>query len=179
MKIRVNAAKLRLYKLGTESPGQNDRKIRITVSQLKLNGPGRRARPDSNKVVMLDSKMVDAKDPGWLSLDVTGAVSRWHKHTHKPMALMLQVEDDKRKSLLPNSYIQPLNCDAGGRRTRGWEGGEIFDENISDPDTDSLTSHPAPLINGQNLFASLNKNNQPLIDVSTVEVVVCSYLRAR
>ena len=101
MEIRVNAAKLRLYKLGTESPGQNDRKIRITVSQLKLNGPGRRARPDSNKVVMLDSKLVDAKDPGWVSLDVTEAVVRWFKHTHKPMALMLQVEDDKRKSLLP------------------------------------------------------------------------------
>lgn len=149
-------------------------KIVITVSQLKLNVPGRRARPDSNKVVMLDSKLVDAKDPGWVSLDVTEAVVRWHKHTHKPMALMLQVEDDKRKSLLPNSYIQPLNCKAG-ERVRGWAGGKIFDENIADPHTDSLTSHPAPLINGQNLFASLNKNNQPLIDVSTVEVVVGSY----
>ena len=43
---------------------------------------------------------------------------------------------------------------------------------VLDPNTqlDSLTSQPAPLINGENLLASLNKNNQPLIDISTVEV---------
>ena len=115
----VNAAKLRLYKLGTDSSGQVDRKIRITVSQLKLEP--RRPHGKGGKPVMLDSMMVDARGPGWLSLDVTGAVSKWHKHPHKPMALMVQVEDDKRKSLLPNSYIQPLDCDAGGGRERGRE----------------------------------------------------------
>ena len=116
----VNAAKLRLYKLGTDSSGQVDRKIRITVSQLKLEP--RRPHGKGGKPVMLDSMMVDARGPGWLSLDVTGAVSRWHKHTNKPMALMVQVEDDKKKSLLPNSYIQPLNCDTGVGREGGREG---------------------------------------------------------
>ena len=87
------------------------------MSQLKLDNPGKRSRPrNSNKVVMLDSKMVEAAQPGWVSLDVTGAVKRWHNHTHRPMALMLQVEDDKRKSLLPNDYIQPLSCDNGRKR---------------------------------------------------------------
>lgn len=139
--ISVNAAKLRLYKLGSD--GLTGKKIRITVSQLKLESPG--IRP-ANKVVMLDSKMVDTTEAGWISLDVTGAVKIWHNHPHRPMALMLQVEDDKRRSLLPNSYFQPLSCDAG-----------------------PTTSQPAPLINGENILGSLNKNNQPLIDISTLE----------
>ena len=111
--ISVNAAKLRLYKLGSD--GQQGKKIRITVSQLKLESPGSRVprQRSPNTVVMLDSKMVDTTEAGWISLDVTGAVERWHRHTHRPMALMLQVEDDKRRSLLPNSYLQPLTCDAG------------------------------------------------------------------
>ena len=118
----MNAAKLRLYKLGSD--GQPGKKIRITVSQLKLESPGSRpSRPrSSNTVVMLDSKMVDTTEAGWISLDVTGAVERWHRHTHRPMALMLQVEDDKRRSLLPNSYLQPLACDAGKGGGRGGGG---------------------------------------------------------
>ena len=82
--ISVNAAKLRLYKLGSQS--LSEKKIRITVSQLRLEAPGKRSkhRPSKvNKVVMLDSKMVDAGEPGWISLDVTGAVKRWFTHTHR------------------------------------------------------------------------------------------------
>ena len=111
--ISVNAAKLRLYKLGSD--GQQGKKIRITVSQLKLESPGIRSSRlrSPTRPVMLDSKMVDTTLPGWISLDVTGAVERWHRHTHHPMALMLQVEDDKKRSLLPNSYLQPLSCEAG------------------------------------------------------------------
>ena len=111
--ISVNAAKLRLYKLGSD--GQAGKKIRITVSQLKLESPGNRSsRPRSaNKVVMLDSKMVDTTEAGWISLDVTGAVERWHRHTHHPMALMLQVEDERKRSLLPNRYLEPLSCEPG------------------------------------------------------------------
>jgi len=105
----------------------------------------------------LDSKMVETTEAGWISLDVTGAVERWHRHTHHPMALMLQVEDDKRRSLLPNSYLQPLSCETDP------PSGQAGLDNVR------LTSQPAPLINGENLLASLNKNNQPLIDISTVE----------
>ena len=118
--ISVNAAKLRLYKFG--SGGLPGKKIRITVSQLKLESPGSRLIRSRSAPVMLDSKMVDTTEAGWISLDVTGAVERWHRHTHRPMALMLQVEDDKRRSLLPNSYLQPLACDAGKGGGRGGRG---------------------------------------------------------
>ena len=124
--ISVNAAKLRLYKLG--SGGLPGKKIRITVSQLKLESPGTRPARIPSAPVMLDSKMVDTTEPGWISLDVTGAVERWHNHKHRPMALMLQVEDNKRRSLLPNSYLQPLSCDAG---TAGSQGGQQDETSVS------------------------------------------------
>ena len=163
--ISVNAAKLRLYKLGSDGPGLTGKKIRITVSQLKLDSPGSRpAKPSTNKVVMLDSKMVDTTEAGWISLDVTGAVERWHRHTHRPMALMVQVEDDKRRSLEPNSYLQSLICDAGTVAACRSDSQFV----VLDPTT--AAPQPAPLINGENLLGNLNKNNQPLIDISTIEV---------
>ena len=159
----MNAAKLRLYKLGSD--GQPGKKIRITVSQLKLESPGSPSRlRSSNTVVMLDSKMVDTTEAGWISLDVTGAVERWHRHTHRPMALMVQVEDDKRRSLEPNSYLQSLICDAG--KVAACRSDSQFV--VLDPTT--AAPQPAPLINGENLLGNLNKNNQPLIDISTIEV---------
>ena len=169
--IRVNAAKLRLYKLGSD--GLPGKKIRITVSQLKLVNPGSITGPrDASRPVMLDSKMVDTTQAGWISLDVTGAVERWHRATHRPMALMLQVEDTKQRSLEPNSYLQPLTCEPGKvpARPQSSVGQFVASDPTRGQDSLGLTSQPAPLINGENLLASLNKNNQPLIDISTVEV---------
>ena len=136
------------------------------MSQLKLESPGSRVprQRSPNTVVMLDSKMVDTTEAGWISLDVTGAVERWHRHTHRPMALMVQVEDDKRRSLEPNSYLQSLICDAG--KVAACRSDSQFV--VLDPTT--AAPQPAPLINGENLLGNLNKNNQPLIDISTIEV---------
>ena len=162
--IRVHAAKLRLYNLGSDE-GLTGKMIRVTVSQLKLESPGRRpSRHFSNQVVMLDSRMVNTTEAGWISLDVTGAVERWHRHTHRPMALMVQVEDDKRRSLEPNSYLQSLICDAGTVAACRSDSQFV----VLDPTT--AAPQPAPLINGENLLGNLNKNNQPLIDISTIEV---------
>ena len=74
-KVQVNAAKLRLYKLGR---GRNT-KLRITVFWLKLRNLG--ISPATK--VMLDSVMEDGGSEGWVSLDVTGAVADWHRHQHK------------------------------------------------------------------------------------------------
>ena len=98
------------------------------MSQLKLESPGTRPARILPAPVMLDSKMVDTTEAGWISLDVTGAVERWHNHKHRPMALMLQVEDNKKRSLLPNSYLQPLSCDAG---TAGSQGGQQDETSVS------------------------------------------------
>lgn len=63
--------------------------------------------------VMLDAIVTDGSKPGWVSLDVTGAVSDWHAHQHRPMALMIKVEDERERQVYTNSLIQTLNCDNG------------------------------------------------------------------
>ena len=63
--------------------------------------------------VMLDSVMEDGASEGWVSLDVTGAVADWLKHQHKPMALMIKVEDDRQRELFSRSVMQTLTCDNG------------------------------------------------------------------
>ena len=62
---------------------------------------------------MLDAIVTDGSKPGWVSLDVTGAVSDWHAHQHRPMALMIKVEDERERQVYTNSLIQTLNCDNG------------------------------------------------------------------
>ena len=76
------------------------------------------------------------------------------------MALMVQVEDNKRRSLEPNSYLQPLICDAG----------KVAVGQASRPAGLDSLSLAGLLIDGENLLGNLNKNNQPLIDISTIEV---------
>lgn len=104
-KVQVNAAKLRLYKLGLG----RESKLRITVFWLKLRNSG--ISPATQ--VMLDSVMEDGASEGWVSLDVTGAVADWLKHQHKPMALMIKVEDDRQRELFSRSVMQTLTCDNG------------------------------------------------------------------
>ena len=104
-KVQVNAAKLRLYKLGRG----RESKLRITVFWLKLRNSG--ISPATQ--VMLDSVMEDGASEGWVSLDVTGAVSDWLKHQHRPMALMIRVEDDRQRELFSRSVMQTLTCDNG------------------------------------------------------------------
>ena len=116
-KVQVNAAKLRLYKLGR---GRNT-KLRITVFWLKLRNTG--IRPASK--VMLDSVMEDGGSEGWVSLDVTGAVADWHRHQHKPMALMIRVEDDRQRELFSRSVMQTLTCDNGNNTLIQIEGADI------------------------------------------------------
>ena len=101
----MNAAKLRLYKLGLG----RETKLRLTVFWLKLRNSG--ISPATQ--VMLDSVMEDGEGEGWVSLDVTGAVADWHKHPHRPMALMIRVEDDRQRELFTRSLMQTLSCDKG------------------------------------------------------------------
>ena len=63
--------------------------------------------------VMLDSVMEDSTVAGWVSLDVTGAVSDWHRHQHRPMALMIRVEDDRQREVRTQAVLTTLNCDSG------------------------------------------------------------------
>ena len=63
--------------------------------------------------VMLDSVMEDSTVAGWVSLDVTGAVSDWHRHQHRPMALMIRVEDDRQREVRTQAVLTTLNCDPG------------------------------------------------------------------
>ena len=62
---------------------------------------------------MLDAVVTDGSKPGWVSLDVTGAVVDWHSHQHRPMALMIKVEDDRQRELFSRSVMQTITCDNG------------------------------------------------------------------
>ena len=142
-KVQVNAAKLRLYKLGLG----RESKLRITVFWLKLRNSG--FVPATQ--VMLDSVMEDGASEGWVSLDVTGAVADWLKHQHKPMALMIKVEDDRQRELFSRSVIQTLTCD-NGKKAR------------------SSYHQPIPMFDESNHIQTHNAEKQPLIDVSTIEI---------
>ena len=57
--------------------------------------------------------MVLGSEPGWVSLDVQGAVNQWFLNQHEPMALMIKVEDDRENPLVAKLALQPLNCSNG------------------------------------------------------------------
>lgn len=146
-KVQVNAAKLRLYKLGLG----RESKLRITVFWLKLRNSG--ISPATQ--VMLDSVMEDGASEGWVSLDVTGAVADWLKHQHKPMALMIKVEDDRQRELFSRSVMQTLTCD----------------NEINSHLKRKLPYHqPIPMFDESNHIQTHNAEKQPLIDVSTIEI---------
>jgi len=167
-KLSINAAKLRLYKLGvpssTSSPNPNtdpnsspncppENKIRITVSWLKLRNTG--IRPANQ--VMLDSVMVDGSTPGWTTLDVTGAVRSWYQHQHMPMALMLEVEDIAKRDLNAKNYLQTIKCGLAGTKPTQSSGG-------------NYRAAPSPHLGGGPTLPSLNMDMQPLVDISTLEI---------
>ena len=113
-KVKVNAAKLRLYKLGVSSNSRQfgeTNNIRVTVFLLKLRNRQNRLKPADD--VMVDSDMFDSSIPGWLSLDVTSAVEFWHNHPHRPMGIMIRVEDDRGRPVPAKKVLQPLNCNMG------------------------------------------------------------------
>jgi len=168
-KLSINAAKLRLYKLGspspTSSPNSNpsssanpscppENKIRITVSWLKLRNTG--LRPANQ--VMLDSVMVDGSTAGWTTLDVTGAVRSWYQHQHMPMALMLEVEDIGKRDLNAKKYLQSIKCGQAGTKPTQSSGGNL------------LRTIPSPHMGGGPTIPSLNMDMQPLVDISTLEI---------
>lgn len=156
-KLSINAAKLRVYKLGVTSPTSSpncppENKIRITVSWLKLRNSG--IRPAEQ--VMLDSVMVDGSTPGWTTLDVTGAVQSWHQHQHMPMALMIEVEDISKRDLNAKRYLQSIKCGSAGIKPTLSSGGSW--------------AAPSPHVGGAPTIPRLNLDMQPLIDVSTLEI---------
>jgi hypothetical protein len=158
-KLSINAAKLRLYKLGVSSPTFSpncppENKIRITVSWLKLRNKG--IRPADQ--VMLDSVMVDGSTTGWTTLDVTGAVRSWHQHQHMPMALMLEVEDIGKRDLDAKKYLQTIKCGIAGTKPTQSSGGNFF------------RTAPSPSMGGGPTLPSLNLDMQPLVDISTLEI---------
>jgi len=158
-KLSINAAKLRLYKLGVSSPTSSpncppENKIRITVSWLKLRNTG--IRPAEQ--VMLDSVMVDGSIAGWTTLDVTGAVRSWYQHQHMPMALMLEVEDISKRDLNAKKYLQTIKCGLAGTKPTLSSGGDFF------------RTRPSPHLGGGPTIPSLNMDMQPLIDISTLEI---------
>jgi len=158
-KLSINEAQLRLYKLGVANPTSNpncppENKIRITVSWLKLKNSG--IRPAEQ--VMLDSVMVDGSIAGWTQLDVTGAVRSWYKHRHMPMALMIEVEDINKRDLNAKQFLQTIKCYQAGTNPAMSSGGG------------SLHASPSPHMGGSPIIPGLNKDMQPLIDISTMEI---------
>jgi len=153
-KVKVNAAKLRLYKLGVSSNSRQfgeTNNIRVTVFLLKLRNRQNRLKPADD--VMVDSDMFDSSIPGWLSLDVTSAVEFWHNHPHRPMGIMIRVEDDRGRPVPAKKVLQPLNCN--------------MDLNSM---LNRLKSQPVPMVEGEVQMQNFNSENQPLIDVSTIEI---------
>jgi len=158
-KLSINAAKLRIYKLGVGNPTSSpncppENKIRITVSWLKLRNSG--IRPAEQ--VMLDSVMVDGSIAGWTTLDVTGAVRSWYQHQHMPMALMIEVEDISKRDLNAKQFLQTIKCSIAGTNPTLSSGG------------DSFRTAPSPHLGGSPTIPSLNMDMQPLIDISTLEI---------
>ena len=131
----LKAGELRLYRSSSSDPdkksvkcdGDDKKQRRRSKQQVLVHEIVRPGRKGSEDILrLLDSRMVDVRDEGWITLDVLPALLRWREDGGKRnYGLRLEVRSlDNSDSL---SDVEHLHLRPRRRRRRNSDGDELVD----------------------------------------------------